>query len=53
MKSIENIENIENKYVILFDDIVTTGASMAACAKLLKKAGAKGVICVCMASTVK
>lgn len=44
---------LENKYAILFDDVVTTGASMAACVKLLKKAGAKGVICVCMASTVK
>ena len=45
--------SVENKYVILFDDVVTTGASMAAGVNLLKKAGAKGVICVCMASTVK
>ena len=44
---------LKNKYAILFDDVVTTGASMAACTNLLKKAGAKGVICICMASVLK
>ena len=44
---------IENKYAVLFDDVVTTGASMAACTRLLKNAGAKGVICVCIASVAK
>ena len=46
-------DRVKNKYVLLFDDVVTTGASMAACVNLLKKAGAKGVICVCMASVAK
>lgn len=46
---IESGENIKGKYVILFDDIVTTGASMAACTSLLMKSGAKGVICISIA----
>ena len=37
-------EEIKGKYVILFDDVVTTGASMSACLPLLRKMGAKGVI---------
>ena len=36
--------------VILVDDIVTTGASMAAGARLLRAAGAKRVICAAIAS---
>ena len=40
---------VSGKYVILFDDIVTTGASMAACCKILRKSGAKGIICLCIA----
>ena len=41
--------DVEGKYVILFDDIVTTGASMSACVALLKRSGAKGIICLCVA----
>lgn len=41
--------SLEGKYVFLFDDVVTTGASMTACAELLRKAGAKAVICLCIA----
>ncbi len=40
---------VDGKYVILFDDVVTTGASMGACVSLLYKAGARGVLCFCMA----
>ena len=40
---------VERKYVILYDDVVTTGASMAACVELLRKAGVSGVFCVSMA----
>ncbi len=39
----------EGKYIILFDDVVTTGAGMSASTAILKKAGAKGVICQCIA----
>lgn len=41
------------KYVILFDDIVTTGASMSACLPILRKMGVKGVICITLAADVK
>lgn len=42
-------EEINRKYVILFDDVVTTGASMSACLPLLRKMGARGVICCTIA----
>ena len=40
----KNAKSLKGKSVILVDDIVTTGASMAACAAVLKKLGAKKVI---------
>lgn len=43
---------ISGKKVILVDDIVTTGASMAACTALLIRGGARAVICVSVASTL-
>ena len=46
-------EGVKDKYVILLDDIVTTGASMAAGVSCLQKAGAKKVICLCMARDEK
>ena len=46
---VEAPENVTGKYVLLFDDVVTTGASMAACAGLLKKNGVRGIICLCVA----
>ena len=36
-------EKIRNKTIILVDDVITTGATMNACAKELKKYGAKTV----------
>ena len=44
---------VEGRYVVLFDDVVTTGASMSAATSLLYKAGARGVICLCLASDIK
>ena len=43
---------VQGKVVFLLDDVVTTGASMAACAQLLKKAGARAVIGLCMAQAL-
>ena len=45
--------SLGGRYVILVDDIVTTGASMAACVRLLMKHGAKGVLCFSVASNNK
>ncbi len=44
-----NENAVSGKYVFLIDDIVTTGASMAACTKILQSSGAKAVICLCIA----
>lgn len=42
--------SVSGKYVILFDDIVTTGASMTACVKALRRGRARGVLCFCIAT---
>ncbi len=49
--SVINAEEIRGKAIFLFDDVVTTGASMASCVSLLKKAGAAVVVCLCVAKT--
>ena len=41
------------RYILLVDDVVTTGASMAVCLPILRKMGAKGVICVALALDLK
>lgn len=46
-------EKIADKTVILVDDIVTTGASMAACARLLGAMGAYAVMGICFGYTEK
>ena len=38
------------RYAVLFDDIVTSGASMSVCTAQLMRAGVKGVICISLAS---
>ena len=40
---------LEGKIVVLVDDVVTTGSSFAACAKLLKDAGTEKIICLAVA----
>lgn len=39
-----NRKKIINQNIILFDDVVATGATMQACEKLLKKNGAKTIV---------
>ena len=46
----KNAHLAKGKYIILFDDIVTTGASMSACIPMLRKMGVKGVICCTLAT---
>ena len=44
---------IEGRTVILLDDVVTTGASMSACAQLLYERGAKNILCIAISSDLK
>ncbi len=57
MKSAYEISDVEthisDKTVILVDDIVTTGSSMAACARLAFSKGAYDVIGICIGLTEK
>lgn len=50
---IRSSEKIKGKYVILIDDIVTSGASMATCTERLLSSGARGVLCFSLASKNK
>lgn len=42
--------SVEGKHVLLVDDIVTTGATLAECAEVLRAAGAASVKCVALAA---
>lgn len=44
-------EQYAGKRVLLVDDIVTTGATLEECSKMLVKAGAANVVCVTLAMT--
>ena len=39
---------VKGKIIYLFDDVLTTGASMMACVELLYRAGAGHVVCFCL-----
>ena len=42
---------IKDKTIFLLDDIITTGATVENCAKILKKKGAKRVVVISLAKT--
>ena len=42
-------EEVRGKYILLVDDVVTTGSTVSECARILKKSGAKAVYCVTLA----
>ena len=42
-------EKVKGKYILLVDDVVTTGSTVSECARILKKSGAKAVYCVTLA----
>ena len=44
------IDAVKGRYIVLVDDVVTTGSSMEACLKILRKMGVRGVICCCLAA---
>lgn len=50
-QSIEAQLDLTNKNVYLIDDILTTGATLKACIKALKKAGANKIVCITLAFT--
>ena len=43
-------ELIQNARILLIDDIITTGSTLGECARVLREAGAAGVVCACVAS---
>ena len=45
--------SVNNKRIILIDDIVTTGSTLKSCGQALKKAGAQNVYCVTVCKTIK
>ncbi len=45
-----NAEKIKDKRVLLIDDIVTTGSTLAECAKMLNKCGCKEIQCAVVCS---
>lgn len=50
VKSAFSVEgNVAGLKVLLFDDVMTTGATLRECAKALKKAGAKEVVAIALA----
>jgi len=44
-------ELVRDKRILLIDDIMTTGATLSECAVTLRNAGAKEIICACLAKT--
>ncbi|MCI4625631.1 MAG: ComF family protein [Candidatus Magnetoovum sp. WYHC-5] len=45
-------KGIDDKHIIVVDDVMTTGATLNECAKALKKAGASKVTCVVLARAI-
>jgi len=42
-------EAVQDKRVVLVDDVVTTGSTLQACVQALQQAGAIEIVCICLA----
>jgi competence protein ComFC len=49
---IKSNREVLGKNIVLVDDVVTTGATLSSCAKILKKAGAKSVSAIVFAQKI-
>ena len=48
---VKNVEKIQNKNIVLVDDVTTTGATLNECAKVLKNVGAGNIYALTLART--
>lgn len=46
---VKNIKQIEGKNIVLMDDVVTTGATVRECSRVLKEAGAENIYVITLA----
>lgn len=49
--SFTNKVDVKGKTILLCDDVITTGSTLNECAKVLKQAGCKNVVCIALATT--
>lgn len=51
--AVANADRVKGKTVILIDDVLTSGSTVEACAKVLRRAGASRVELICWARVVR
>jgi len=47
------LSRIQDKHIVIIDDVFTTGATLDSCANILKRAGARRVDGICLARVAK